>query len=95
MVTRFGTSVSPSAGRPFLRRPFSSTTALAPTSTSRASALKSSPLYEIYKAAGWTFFQVRRLVEVDRNFRAALSSADKSPPAQMRAVTVAMERAVG
>jgi len=55
-----------------------------------------SPLYEIYKAGcGELCFQMLGSMEVDETFRARVESADKITPAQMRAVTVAMERAVG
>ncbi len=55
-----------------------------------------SPLYEIYKAGcAELCFQMLGSMEVDETFRARLDSADKITPAQMRAVTVAMERAVG
>lgn len=55
-----------------------------------------SPLYEIYKAGcGELCFQMLGSMEVDETFRARLDSAPKITPAQMRAVSVAMERAVG
>lgn len=55
-----------------------------------------SPLYEIYKAgAAELCFQMLGSMEVDETFRARLESAPKITPAQMRAVNVAMERAVG
>jgi len=55
-----------------------------------------SPLFEIYDAGcGELCFQMLGSTEVDETFRARLESADKITPAQMRAVTVAMERAVG
>lgn len=55
-----------------------------------------SPLYEIYKAGcGELCFQMLGSMEVDETFKARLETADKITPAQMRAVTVAMERAVG
>ncbi len=55
-----------------------------------------SPLYEIYKAGcAELCFQMLGSMEVDETFKARLDSADKITPAQMRAVTVAMERAVG
>jgi biopolymer transport protein ExbB/TolQ len=55
-----------------------------------------SPLYEIYKAGcGELCFQMLGSMEVDETFRARLESAEKITPAQMRAVVVAMERAVG
>ncbi len=55
-----------------------------------------SPLYEIYEAGcGELCFQMLGSMEVDETFRARVESADKITPAQMRAVTVAMERAVG
>lgn len=55
-----------------------------------------SPLYEIYKAGcSELCFQMLGSTEVDETFRARLDSAEKISPSQMRAVTVAMERAVG
>jgi biopolymer transport protein TolQ len=55
-----------------------------------------SPLYEIYKAGcGELCFQMLGSMEVDETFKARLETADKITPSQMRAVTVAMERAVG
>lgn len=55
-----------------------------------------SPLYEIYLAGCKELcFQMLGSTEVDETFRARLDSADKITPAQMRAVTAAMERAIG
>jgi biopolymer transport protein ExbB/TolQ len=55
-----------------------------------------SPLYEIYKAGCVELcFQLLGSSEVDETFRARLEAAGKMSPAQMRAVTAAMERAVG
>lgn len=55
-----------------------------------------SPLYEIYKAGcAELCFQMLGSTEVDETFRARLDSASKITPSQMRAVSVAMERAVG
>ena len=55
-----------------------------------------SPLYQIYQAGcAELCFQLLGSTEVDETFKARLDSADKITPAQMRAVTVAMERAVG
>lgn len=55
-----------------------------------------SPLYEIYKAGcAELCFQLLGSSEVDETFRARLDGAPKITPAQMRAVTAAMERAVG
>ena len=55
-----------------------------------------SPLYEIYKAGCVELcFQLLGSSEVDETFRDRLETADKITPPQMRAVTAAMERAVG
>jgi biopolymer transport protein ExbB/TolQ len=55
-----------------------------------------SPLYHIYEAGTDELcFQMMGSTEVDETFRARLSEAPKITPAQMRAVTAAMERAVG
>ena len=55
-----------------------------------------SPLYQIYQAGcAELCFQLLGSTEVDETFKARLETADKITPAQMRAVTVAMERAVG
>jgi biopolymer transport protein TolQ len=55
-----------------------------------------SPLYEIYKAGCVELcFQLLGSSDVDESFRARLDAAGKMSPAQMRAVTAAMERAVG
>ena len=55
-----------------------------------------SPLYEIYRSGCRELcFQMLGSTEVDETFRARVESADKITPAQMRAVTAAMERAVG
>lgn len=53
-----------------------------------------SPYFEIYQAGcGELCFQMLGSTEVDETFRARLESADKITPAQMRAVSAAMERA--
>jgi biopolymer transport protein ExbB/TolQ len=55
-----------------------------------------SPLWEIYNAGcSELCFQMLGSMEVDETFRARMETADKITPAQMRAVTAAMERAVG
>lgn len=55
-----------------------------------------SPYYEIYHAGcSELCFQMLGSTEVDETFHARLGSADKITPAQMRAVTAAMERAIG
>lgn len=55
-----------------------------------------SPLYDIYKAGcAELCFQMLGSMEVDETFKARLETADKITPSQMRAVSVAMERAVG
>lgn len=55
-----------------------------------------SPCYEIYLAGCRELcFQMLGSDEVDETFRARLDSAPKITPAQMRAVTAAMERAIG
>lgn len=55
-----------------------------------------SPLWEIYDAGcSELCFQMLGSMEVDETFRARMETADKITPAQMRAVTAAMERAVG
>lgn len=55
-----------------------------------------SPLYRIYEAGVSEFcFQMLGSTEVDETFRARLSESDRITPAQMKAVTAAMERAVG
>jgi biopolymer transport protein TolQ len=55
-----------------------------------------SPLYEIYKAGCVELcFQVLGSADVDETFHGRLDSAEKISAAQMRAVTAAMERAVG
>ncbi|CAN5613392.1 protein TolQ [soil metagenome] len=55
-----------------------------------------SPLWEIYNAGcAELCFQMLGSTEVDETFRARMETADKITPAQMRAVTAAMERAVG
>ena len=55
-----------------------------------------SPAYDVYRA-GCAELALQRLgsQEVDDTFAARVEVADKISPAQMRAVTVAMERAVG
>jgi biopolymer transport protein TolQ len=55
-----------------------------------------SPLYNIYKVGCVELcFQLLGSSEVDETFRGRLEMAGKMSPAQMRAVTAAMERAVG
>ncbi|MEO6054357.1 MAG: MotA/TolQ/ExbB proton channel family protein [Chthoniobacterales bacterium] len=55
-----------------------------------------SPLYDIYRAGcSELLFQLMGSPEVDETFKARLDSAGKITPAQMRAVSAAMERAVG
>lgn len=55
-----------------------------------------SPLYHIYDAGcAELCFQMLGSTEVDETFRARLEAAPKITPAQMHAVTAAMERAVG
>ena len=55
-----------------------------------------SPLYDIYHAGcSELLFQLLGSPEVDETFKARLESAGKISPAQMRAVSAAMERAVG
>jgi len=55
-----------------------------------------SPLYDIYQAGcAELCFQLLGSTEVDETFRARIESAPKIAPAQMRAVTAAMEKAVG
>lgn len=59
-------------------------------------AFDGSPLFEIYDAGCRELcFQMLGSTEVDETFRARVETADKITPAQMRAVTAAMERAVG
>ncbi|GAB4175317.1 MAG: protein TolQ [Terrimicrobiaceae bacterium] len=59
-------------------------------------SFEGSPHYEIYIAGcSELCFQMLGSTEVDETFRARLDSADKITPAQMRAVTAAMERAIG
>jgi biopolymer transport protein ExbB/TolQ len=54
------------------------------------------PLFNVYRAGCQEMtFQLLGSAEVDETFRARLGIADKISPAQMRAVSVAMERAVG
>lgn len=58
--------------------------------------LSHSPLFEVYEAGcSELCFQLLGATEVDETFRARLEVAKKISPAQMRAVTAAMERAVG
>ncbi|MEO8207255.1 MAG: MotA/TolQ/ExbB proton channel family protein [Chthoniobacterales bacterium] len=58
--------------------------------------LDGSPLYDIYEAGcSELLFQLMGSPEVDETFKARLDSAGKISPAQMRAVSAAMERAVG
>ena len=55
-----------------------------------------SPHYEIYMdGCSELCFQMLGSTEVDETFRARLDAAEKITPAQMRAVTAAMERAIG
>lgn len=55
-----------------------------------------SPAYAVYKAGCEELtFQMLGSSEVDDTFAARVEVADKISPAQMRAVSVAMERAVG
>ncbi|MBA2743587.1 MAG: MotA/TolQ/ExbB proton channel family protein [Chthoniobacterales bacterium] len=55
-----------------------------------------SPLFNVYRAGCEEMtFHLLGSAEVDETFRARLDSADKITPAQMGAVKVAMERAVG
>lgn len=55
-----------------------------------------SPLYAIYRAGcDELCFQMLGSTEVDETFRARIEAAPKITPSQMRAVTAAMERAVG
>lgn len=54
------------------------------------------PLYEIYRAGCEELcFQMLGSTEVDETFRARVETAPKISPAQMRAISAAMERAVG
>lgn len=54
------------------------------------------PLFNVYRAGCQEMtFQLLGSAEVDETFRARLGSAEKISPAQMGAVTAAMERAVG
>ena len=55
-----------------------------------------SPVFNVYRAGCQELtFQLLGSAEVDETFRARLEIADKISPAQMRAVSAAMERAVG
>src|SRR3954464_2823038 len=55
-----------------------------------------SPLFIVYRAGRQEVtFQMLGSAEVDETFRARLEIADKISPAQMGAVSAAMERAVG
>jgi len=55
-----------------------------------------SPLFEIYRAGcDELCFQMLGSTEVDETFRARVEAAPKISSAQMRAITAAMERAVG
>ncbi|MFV0416607.1 MAG: MotA/TolQ/ExbB proton channel family protein [Chthoniobacterales bacterium] len=59
-------------------------------------AFDGSPLYEIYEAGTTELcFQMLGSTEVDETFEARLKSSPKITSAQMRAITAAMERAVG
>src|SRR5881227_4363416 len=54
------------------------------------------PLFNVYRAGCEEMaFQMLGSAEVDETFRARLGIAEKITPAQMHAVTAAMERAVG
>src|SRR5437660_7390278 len=54
------------------------------------------PLFNVYRAGCEEMaFQMLGSAEVDETFRARLGTADKISPAQMNAVSAAMERAVG
>lgn len=54
------------------------------------------PLYDIYRAGcDEIAFQMLGSTEIDETFHARVQSAPKITPSQMRAVTAAMERAVG
>jgi biopolymer transport protein ExbB/TolQ len=62
----------------------------------RQICFEGSPLQEIYDAGcAELCFQMLGSAEIDETFHARLASAPKISPAQMRAVTAAMERAVG
>lgn len=55
-----------------------------------------SPFYDIYRAGcAEICFQLLGSPEVDETFKARIAAAGKITPAQMRAVSAAMERAVG
>lgn len=55
-----------------------------------------SPIFNVYRAGCQEMtFHLLGSAEVDETFRARLESADQITPAQMGAVTAAMERAVG
>lgn len=55
-----------------------------------------SPVFNVYRAGCEEMtFQMLGSAEMDETFRARLETADKITPAQMGAVTAAMERAVG
>ena len=59
-------------------------------------AFEGSPAYEVYRAGcAELTLQMLGSSEVDETFDARVEVADKITPAQMRAVSVAMERAVG
>ena len=59
-------------------------------------AFEGSPAYEVYRAGcAELALQMLGSPEVDDTFAARVEVADKITPAQMRAVSVAMERAVG
>ncbi|MDQ2866859.1 MAG: MotA/TolQ/ExbB proton channel family protein [Verrucomicrobiota bacterium] len=54
------------------------------------------PIFNVYRAGCEEMtFQLLGSAEVDETFRARMGSAEKITPAQMHAVTAAMERAVG
>lgn len=61
-----------------------------------AARFPGAPLFNVYRAGCQEMtFQLLGSAEVDETFRARLGSAEKITPAQMGAVTAAMERAVG
>ena len=62
----------------------------------RNSRFPGAPLFNVYRAGCEEMaFQMLGSAEVDETFRARLGIADKISPAQMNAVSAAMERAVG
>jgi biopolymer transport protein ExbB/TolQ len=57
---------------------------------------RGSPVFQVYRAGCEELtFHLLGSAEIDETFRARLEIADKITPAQMHAVTAAMERAVG